>query len=111
MKTAVGSEYDLLVTGELDALLTCGDFEHGFLVAECQRCGDRAPSRRRTRGGGQASTGGQGHATTAHALALVAGLAQRVLAALVIGTLAGDWSRQMPRSRSIETADAGSRPP
>ncbi len=28
------------VRDELEALLTCGDFEHGFLVAQCQRCGD-----------------------------------------------------------------------
>lgn len=40
------------VTGELDALLTCGDFEHGFLVAECQRCGDslRVPFACKSRG-------------------------------------------------------------
>ena len=40
------------VRGELEALLTCGDFEHGFLVAECQRCGDslRVPFACKSRG-------------------------------------------------------------
>ncbi len=40
------------VRDELEALLTCGDFEHGFLVAQCQRCGDslRVPFACKSRG-------------------------------------------------------------
>jgi hypothetical protein len=40
------------VRDDLEALLTCGDFEHGFLVAQCQRCGDslRVPFACKSRG-------------------------------------------------------------
>ncbi len=37
---------------ELEAFITCGDFEHGFLVAQCRRCGDslRVPFACKSRG-------------------------------------------------------------
>ena len=40
------------VRDELDAFVTCGDFEHGFLVAQCRRCGDslRVPFACKSRG-------------------------------------------------------------
>ena len=40
------------VAAELESFITCGDFEHGFLVAECQRCGDslRVPFACKSRG-------------------------------------------------------------
>ncbi len=40
------------VRDELEAFITCGDFEHGFLVAQCQRCGDslRVPFACKSRG-------------------------------------------------------------
>ncbi len=28
------------VRDELEGFITCGDFEHGFLLAQCRRCGD-----------------------------------------------------------------------
>ena len=41
-----------LVRDELEAFITCGDFEHGFLVALCHRCGDslRVPFACKSRG-------------------------------------------------------------
>ncbi|MBV1861957.1 MAG: transposase zinc-binding domain-containing protein [Nannocystaceae bacterium] len=38
--------------GELEAFITCSDFEHGFSVAQCRRCGDclRVPFARKSRG-------------------------------------------------------------
>ncbi|MCR9162583.1 MAG: transposase zinc-binding domain-containing protein [Nannocystaceae bacterium] len=40
------------VRDELESFITCGDFEHGFLVAQCQRCGDslRVPFACKSRG-------------------------------------------------------------
>jgi hypothetical protein len=40
------------VCDEIEAFATCGDFEHGFLVAECRRCGDslRVPFACKSRG-------------------------------------------------------------
>jgi hypothetical protein len=40
------------VRDELEAFVTCGDFEQGFLVAQCQRCGDtlRVPFACKSRG-------------------------------------------------------------
>ena len=40
------------VRDELEAFVTCGDFEHGFLVAQCHRCGDslRVPFACKSRG-------------------------------------------------------------
>ena len=40
------------VRDELEAFITCGDFEHGFLVAQCRRCGDslRVPFACKSRG-------------------------------------------------------------
>jgi hypothetical protein len=40
------------VRNELEAFITCGDFEHGFLVAQCSRCGDslRVPFACKSRG-------------------------------------------------------------
>jgi len=40
------------VCDELEAFTTCGDFEHGFLVAQCRRCGDalRVPFACKSRG-------------------------------------------------------------
>ena len=37
---------------ELEAFISCGDFEHGFLVAQCRRCGDslRVPFACKSRG-------------------------------------------------------------
>ena len=40
------------VRDELEAFITCGDFENGFLVAQCRRCGDslRVPFACKSRG-------------------------------------------------------------
>ncbi|HHH29966.1 MAG TPA: hypothetical protein ENK57_16700, partial [Polyangiaceae bacterium] len=40
------------VRDELEAFITCGDFGHGFLVAQCARCGDsqRVPFACKSRG-------------------------------------------------------------
>jgi hypothetical protein len=40
------------VSDEIEAFATCGDFEHGFLVVECRRCGDslRVPFACKSRG-------------------------------------------------------------
>ena len=40
------------VRDEVEAFITCGDFEHGFLVAQCSRCGDslRVPFACKSRG-------------------------------------------------------------
>ena len=32
------------VARELSALLTCGDFRHGFVVVQCRRCAEQRPS-------------------------------------------------------------------
>lgn len=37
---ARGISLPTFVRDELQAFTTCGDFEHGFLVAQCQRCGE-----------------------------------------------------------------------
>ncbi len=36
-----GGELPRFVTDELRSFITCGDFEHGFLVAACRRCGEQ----------------------------------------------------------------------
>lgn len=35
-----GASLPAFVREQLEALTTCGDFEQGFLVAQCQRCGE-----------------------------------------------------------------------
>jgi hypothetical protein len=42
----------IIVCDEIEAFATCGDFEQGFLVAECRRCGDsrRVPFACKSRG-------------------------------------------------------------
>ncbi|MEN8162182.1 MAG: transposase, partial [Myxococcota bacterium] len=49
---ARGVSLPAFVRDELEAFVTCGDFEHGFLVAQCQRCGDtlRVPFACKSRG-------------------------------------------------------------
>ena len=36
-----GTGLPRFVTDELQAFITCGDFEHGFLLTACRRCGEQ----------------------------------------------------------------------
>ncbi len=36
-----GASLPRFVTDELHAFVTCGDFEHGFMLAACRRCGEQ----------------------------------------------------------------------
>ncbi len=47
-----GGSLPAFVQRKLEAFVTCGDFEHGFLVAACRRCGDtlRVPFSCKSRG-------------------------------------------------------------
>ena len=49
---AAGNALTLNRIQSVAKLLRCGDFEHGFLVAQCQRCGDslRVPFACKSRG-------------------------------------------------------------